>query len=182
VTLAVENTGRKTLEVGTPARSATCSATASPGTFVALDGQHGEVRRVAVADPLVLLLLRDERAGGTASEPFEPLDRQFPARLLGGQKRHCGVVGRHLDVRSRRSVDLSDAGLDRRQPAGLDLRQQQSGLDAADRLDPEVENDRAVVELLDLDREFVGEVDRLVDQLDGHPVETLHTARSGGPE
>jgi hypothetical protein len=90
------------------------------------------------------------------------------------------VVGLEFDVGERRAGDRVHRRLDGGEPAGLYLGEQQAGLDATDGLDAEVDDRRAVVQFPDVDREFVGEVDGLVDQLDGHHVGALHTSRSDG--
>jgi hypothetical protein len=146
------------------------------GEALGFQRQHGEVELVAVADHLEDLFLGHERACRTAAEPFEPLRAEFPAPLPGTEEGERRVVGREFDVRARRGCHLVHPRLDSRQPSGLDLCEQQPRLHGPRPLDAEVENGRVALEGVYLDPELRCEVDRFVDQLGRHPVETLHTA------
>jgi len=140
-----------------------------------LNGERRELGGVVVADALELGLLSDERPGRPRAESFEAgVEGEFPAGLLRAEQRDRWVVGRQLDVLTRRPCDLAHAGAEIREPSGLDLGEQQSRLDAARGVDSEIDDGGAVVQLVADDVELAGEVERLVDEPDRGPVDAFH--------
>jgi len=68
-----------------------------------LNGERRELGGVVVADALELGLLSDERPGRPRAESFEAgVEGEFPAGLLRAEQRDRWVVGRQLDVLTRR--------------------------------------------------------------------------------
>ena len=84
------------------------------------------------------------------------------------------MVGLEFDVGGRGARDLVHPSLDRSEARGLDFCEEHPGLDAALCVDAEVEDGCARREFVRVDAEFLGEVDGLVDEFDGHPVDRVH--------
>lgn len=144
--------------------------------FDTLDGEGRQVELVVVAEVVELLFLADECAGGARAESVEVVENEFPARFLRAKKGESGAVCREFDggagsLRPHPSVSVLWRDPRSESPRGA------SRFDTAVGVDAEVDDRRTRVEFVALDAEFTGEVERLVDQFDGHPIDAIHAGR-----
>ena len=143
-TLAVGAISSVSAEGGTPARSATKSATSAGGALARLQAQHRGARVLVPVEVVVEVLGADQRAPRPAAHREVAVAVELPAGVLRGQAGERGVVGGDREPGQPAAVEDQRRVGDRSQPRHADLGEAAPRLEAARGVRAAVDDPRAV--------------------------------------